>query len=420
MNIKMLDYVELLAQNTKKGSRALRSVSIELRNKVLNEVADDLIKAIPEILVENKKDLDLGRKNALNSAMLDRLELDEQRITAMAKGVREIANFADPLGHLISSYKTEQGLEISKISVAIGSIFFIYESRPNVTIDGAALCFKSGNAVILRGGRESAFSSKILADIFRSAMSANGVGVEAVQLVENHERILVNHLLKRDDALDVVIPRGGEGLIRSVVENSLIPVIKHYKGVCHMYVDKSADMNNALKISQNAKIQRPGVCNALETLLLDKDLGEEKIKTILEGLYERSVTLFGCKETVRIFPAAQRVDLEHYHTEYLDLKLSVRIVDGIEGAIDHIEEFSTGHTEAIIAEDKAVQDAFLNGVDSSSLMVNASTRFADGGQYGLGAEVGISTDKLHARGPMGVESLTTYKWIVRGNGLIRS
>ncbi len=412
-------YVKELAIKVKKASRTLRTLDIKLRNTILISVADALVARCSEILAENKLDVDKAIENAYNAAMVDRLTLTEQRIGMMADAVREIAAFEDPLNVELSENITKDGLKIIKTSVPIGSILFIYESRPNVTIDGAALCFKSGNAVILRGGRESAHSSKILAEIFRGAIQDHDVDPDGVQLVDQHDREIVNGLLERSDALDLVIPRGGEGLIKAVVEKSKIPVIKHYKGVCHVYVDGSADLEKALKITQNAKIQRPGVCNAMECVIFDQQFGKDKINAVLENLSEKGVRLFADANARAYYPEMTFMEDEQYHTEYLELMVSVKVVDGVEEAIDHIEQFGSGHTESIIAEDENSQNIFTAGVDSSSVMINASTRFADGGMYGLGAEVGISTDKLHARGPMGVESLTTYKWIVRGNGQVR-
>ena len=300
------------------------------------------------------------------------------------------------------------------------TVFFIYESRPNVTIDGAALCFKAGNAVILRGGKESIYSSSILAEIFRMALRENDVDENAVQLVENPDHALVSLLLQKNDEIDLVIPRGGERLIRAVVEQSKIPVIKHFNGICHVYIDKSADMEKALAIVMNAKTQRTGVCNAMECLLLHKELSDENVNRIVSSLQEKGVELFGDAYSCARVPGVLDIgDESNYRTEYLALKASVRFVDSVEQACEHIEKYSSRHTEAVVAEDVSVQDYFVQNVDSSSVMVNASTRFADGGEYGLGAEVGISTDKLHARGPMGVESLCTYKWILRGNGQVR-
>jgi glutamate-5-semialdehyde dehydrogenase len=413
-------YVDSLAKNVLRSSRALRSLSTADRDHVLQRVAEILRLKTPEILAANLQDLALAQQQELPKAMVDRLTLTPQRIEDMAKAVEEIAAFPDPLNRVIESRVMANGAALSRVSTPIGGVLFIYESRPNVTIDGAALCFKSGNAVILRGGKESAASSAVLADIFRLALSESKMDADAVQLVNTADREVVRLMLERSDALDLVIPRGGEGLIRTVVAQSKIPVIKHYKGVCHIYVDQSADLSKAEAILVNAKVQRPSACNAMETLLLDAHLPKSAQTRLLQVLREKGVVLHGCPETCKLLSEVIPIsDNEQYNTEYLDLQCSVRIVQDVQEACDHIEQYGSNHTESVLAQNMAVQDYFLAEVGSSSVMVNASTRLADGGVYGLGAEVGISTDKLHARGPMGVESLCTYKWIVRGDGQVR-
>ncbi|MDB9744130.1 glutamate-5-semialdehyde dehydrogenase [Fibrobacterales bacterium] len=413
------NYVDTLAKNTRKAAKQLRSKNIESRNLALKKLAELLRADIANIIEANQKDLTAAKEMNLSEAMVDRLTLTEERIESIATAVDEIRAFPDPLGKELSSLKREDGLIISRKSVAIGSILFIYESRPNVTIDGAALCLKSGNAVILRGGKESAFSSAKFIELVYKALNFANIDTGAVQLVNTADRAVVQELLKRDDALHLVIPRGGEGLIRSVSENSRIPVIKHYKGVCHVYIDQSADLKKALEVSLNAKTHRTGVCNATETLLIDQNLPEETIIQLVSNLAKQGVEIRGDEEICKLITNATLASLEDWDTEYLDMIISVKLVEGVSGATDHIDEHGSGHTEAIIAQDKEVLGFFENNVDSSSVMLNASTRFADGGEYGLGAEVGISTDRLHARGPMGVESLTTYKWIVKGDGHIR-
>ncbi len=412
-------YVNDIALRSRSAAGKLRLVTAEKRNEALVKIADALIEKTPEILIANKKDLQAASTMDISTSMMDRLTLSKERVAGMAQAVKEIADFADPLNRLIDSYETKEGLKIEKRSVAIGSIFFIYESRPNVTIDGAALCLKSGNAVILRGGKESAFSSGILVQIVRTVLKEVGIVEDAVQLIDKPDRNIVNLLLVKDSELDLVIPRGGEGLIRFVAENSRVPVIKHYKGLCHVYVDKSAKLDMAIDIAMNAKTHRPGVCNAMETLLIDKKLESSKVSDILNSLKNANVQLWADQKTADILGDSVSVKENPYHTEYLDYHLSVCVVDGVEEAIVHIDQYGSGHTEAVVSESVEVQNMFLASVDSASVMINASTRFADGGMYGLGAEVGISTDKLHARGPMGVESLTSYKWVVRGNGHIR-
>lgn len=410
---------DVLASQARCASGNLRTLSENSRNAVLLRTAELLREKKSEIFEKNRLDLE-NNKGKISDAMLDRLTLNEARLEAMASGVEEIAAFPTPIGKVLEKRMLANGIEISRVAVPIGSVFFIYESRPNVTIDGAALCFKAGNAVILRGGKESIYSSGILADIFRMALRENGVDENAVQLVENPDHALVSLLLQKNEEIDLVIPRGGERLIRAVVEQSKIPVIKHFNGICHVYIDKSADMEKALAIVMNAKTQRTGVCNAMESLLLHKELSDENVNRIVKSLQEKGVELFGDDYVCARVPGVLDIgDESNYRTEYLALKASVRFVDSVEQACEHIEKYSSRHTEAVVAEDVPVQDYFVQNVDSSSVMVNASTRFADGGEYGLGAEVGISTDKLHARGPMGVESLCTYKWILRGNGQVR-
>ncbi len=409
----------LLGDNARKASQEVRTLSAEIRNRVLNAVAKNLRAKKTEIFAANALDRKAS-ENQLTPAMMDRLTLNDARIESMAKGVEEIAAFSDPLGHILESRKLPNGINISRMAVPIGSVFFIYESRPNVTIDGAALCFKAGDAVILRGGKESLESSKILAEIFREALASAGIDVNAVQLVNTPDRELMKLLLQMNNSIDLVIPRGGEGLIRAVVEQSRIPVIKHFNGICHIYVDKSADLSKVGPILDNAKTQRPGTCNAMETLLIDRHLRDQDIALFLAPLFAKGVEMFGDAESQsRISGVKDIGNFDNYHHEYLALKMSIRFVENVKEACNHIEKYSSRHTDAILAEDKMVQDYFVQNVDSASVMVNASTRFADGGEYGLGAEVGISTDKLHARGPMGVESLCTYKWVLRGEGQVR-
>ncbi len=413
-------YATNLAENARIASANIRTVPSDIRNRLLLDVAKSLRASEATILEENRKDVD-ANSQTLSPAKLDRLTLDHDRIELMAKGVEQIASFPDPLGKILEKRTLENGAEISRVTVPLGSVFFIYESRPNVTIDGAALCFKAGNSVILRGGKESLHSSKILARIFQDSLSKLGIDSKAVQLVEFSDHAIVGELLKKRDYLDLVIPRGGENLIRAVVEQSSIPVIKHFNGICHIYVDKSANVEMATRIVDNAKTQRPGTCNSMETLLLDKALSDEAVERILSPLRGKKVEFFGDKLAQARIPDAKFIgENSNYRQEYLAYKLSVRFVEGVKEACEHIEKYSSRHTESIVAEDRAAIDYFVSNVDSSSVMVNASTRLADGGIYGLGAEVGISTDKIHARGPMGVESLCSYKWVLVGNGQLRT
>jgi glutamate-5-semialdehyde dehydrogenase len=413
-------YARELGENARDASRKLRSLSLAKRNAALKSLAAALVKAQAAILEENAKDMEEGAARGLSAAMLDRLLLTPARIKAIADNVKVIAALPDPLGRVLEKKKHKNGLLITRTSVPIGTILFIYESRPNVTIDGGALCLKSGNAVILRGGKEARHTNAIFARLFEEALQAKGVDPRSVQLVRSGEHALVDDLLADVRHVDLVIPRGGERLIQSVAEKARMPVIKHYKGVCHVYVDKTADLKAAERIVVNAKAQRPGVCNAMETLLLDKKLAAKGVRRILDSLIEHNVELRGDGMTRAIHPSVHAAKDSDWDEEYLDLILAVRMVDGVAGAVEHINRHGTGHTDAVLAKSAKVQKAFVEGVDSASTMINASTRFADGSEYGLGAEVGISTDKLHARGPMGLESLTTYRWIVEGKGHVRA
>jgi len=392
-----------IAQTAKSAALELRVLSADTRNKALKKIAKAIRLNEAKIIGENKKDIKAAKSGGMAEAMIDRLTLTPKRIEEMAKGVEEIAAFADPLGKILERRTLANGIDISRISVPIGAIFFIYESRPNVTIDGAALCFKTGNSVILRGGKESVHSSAFLAKIFCDTISEFGISKNAVQYIDNPDRNLLSCLLKQNEYLDLVIPRGGKGLIKAVNEQSRIPVIKHYDGICHVYIDKSANIDKAVKILYNAKVQRPSVCNAAETVLLHRGLSKKAVEKLLRPLEEAGV----------------KIHCDRCGIEYLDLQISACLVSGVKEACEHIEKYGSHHTDAVVAEDAKVLEYFANNVDSASVMLNASTRFADGGQYGLGAEVGISTDKLHARGPMGVESLCSYKWVLKGNGQVR-
>jgi glutamate-5-semialdehyde dehydrogenase len=337
----------------------------------------------------------------------------------MIKGLKEVAALKSPAGDVYDERVRPNGLRICKTRVPIGVIGIIYEARPNVTVDAAAICLKSRNAVILRGGSEAFHSNSALCALFSRALEEAGLPALALQFIPTTERAAVEMLLKKDEQIDLIIPRGGESLIRTVVEKSRIPVIKHYKGVCHVFVSANADMGKAIPIAINAKVQRPGVCNAMETLLLDSGLDLQKRKNIIDALLDKGVTLFGDAESRKLSVQIQEVDEKCLSDEYLDLRLSVITVNGVDGAITHINKYGSRHTDSIITESPNEADTFISRVDSASVMVNASTRFADGGEYGMGCEIGISTDKLHSRGPMGIEDLTTYKWVVRGDGQIR-
>jgi len=373
----------------------------------------------PRLQAENRKDVEAGRAKGLAPAMLDRLTLSDKAIASMIRGLGEVAALRSPVGEVYDARVRPNGLRICRTRVPIGVIGIIYEARPNVTVDAAAICLKSRNAVILRGGSEAFHSNTALCALFSRALEEAGLPAAALQFVPTTDRAAVEMLLRRDEQIDLIIPRGGESLIRMVVEKSRIPVIKHYKGVCHVFVSASADMAKAVPIAVNAKTQRPGVCNAMETLLLDSGLDLRKRVDIVNALIDRGVTLFGDAESRKLSERIQAVDEKNLSEEYLDLRLSVVTVDGVDGAVEHINKYGSRHTDSIVTESAEEADAFVARVDSASVMVNASTRFADGGEYGMGCEIGISTDKLHSRGPMGVDDLTTYKWVVRGDGQVR-
>ena len=409
-----------IGEQAKAAARVLATATTADKNNWLNAMADALDSSTDAIINANKIDMENGKKNGLSDAMLDRLLLTPERIHAIADAVRHVVTLDDPAGKVLSTTTRPNGLRIDKVSVPIGVIGIIYESRPNVTVDAATLCLKAGNAVILRGGSEAIHSNLALAECISKAAIAKGMPVGAVQVLPWTTREAVGIMLKMDSYLNLIIPRGGERLIRTVVEQSTIPVIKHYKGVCHIFVDKVCDFDRALEIIENAKCQRPGVCNALETLLIHKDAAADFLPRIVKHLRDRKVELRGCMECCKLagndVVAATEDD---WYAEYLTLILAVRIVDDVYAAMDHINHYGSGHSDCILTTDMETAEIFLNGVDSSSVYVNASTRFTDGGEFGMGAEIGISTDKLHARGPMGLPELTTYKYKVYGSGQIR-
>jgi glutamate-5-semialdehyde dehydrogenase len=406
----------------RKASRELARFDGTRRSEAILAIAAALESHVAEIVAENASDLAQGKLDGLSNALLDRLTLDPKRIAGMAKGLREIAGQPDPVGLELSRLVRSDGLDIRKVSVPLGVVFFIYESRPNVTTDAAGLCLRSGNAILLRGGKEAIRSNRILAKIISEALVSQGMPAAAVQLVQETDRALVGEILQRSAEIDLVIPRGGEGLIRAVAEQSKIPVLKHYKGVCHIYLHPTADPGQAVEIVHNAKVQRPSVCNAVETLLLDRSLDVPVARRVLDRLAASGVELRGDAASISKHPGLdwKEATESDWDEEYMDLILAVREVDGVGGAVEHIAAHGSGHTEAILSRDESAAQEFVLDCDSSSVMVNASTRFADGGEYGLGAEIGISTDKLHARGPMGAADLCTYKWVVRGNGQVRS
>lgn len=409
-----------LGKKAKNASLKLANISTEIKNFALNAMADALIANDKEIIDANKKDLEEGEKRKISKALMDRLLLDEARIEGMAKGLREVAFLKDPIGEVIKGWKLPNELEVLQMRVPLGVIGLIYEARPNVTVDAAGLCVKAGNVVILRGGSVAINSNLILTKIISDAATKAGLPENCIQSIETTNRAAVTELMRMHEYVDVLIPRGGASLIQSVVENSTVPVIKTGVGNCHIYADKAADLEMAKKIVINAKCQRPGVCNAAETLLVHKDIAKEFLPKILKGLQERNVEIFGCPVTKSIYFGVEEATELDWATEYLDLKMAVKVVESLEGAIAHIQKYGTNHSEAIVTEDYSAAKRFTEEVDAAAVYVNASTRFTDGGEYGLGAEVGISTQKLHARGPMGLEALTSTKYVAYGEGQIRS
>jgi glutamate-5-semialdehyde dehydrogenase len=410
-----------LAQQARKLSYRLSQVSLVERNSALKQMAEDLLTNQNYIIRENAKDLKAAKEKRLSQAMVDRLVLNEKRISAMADSLMDTVDLKDPIGELLETIKRPNGLIIKKVRVPLGVVGIIYESRPNVTSDCVGLCLKSGNVSILKGGKEAIYSNKAVFKILKQALKKTTIPPEVINLIESTDRAAVKYLLDMEEYVDVIVPRGGEELIRFVAQHSKIPVIKHYKGVCHVYVSEQADLNMAHAIVLNAKVQRPGVCNALETLLVNKDVAVRFLPVMAHELKNCGVELRGCPVTQKILKKdVKKATEKDWFTEYLDLILSVRVVENTEQAIGHINHYGSHHSDAIVTEDKQEADQFLKGVDSACVYVNASTRFTDGYEFGFGAEVGISTDKLHVRGPMALEGLTTYKYEILGEGQIRS
>ena len=408
-----------LAREARQASKTMAKLSSAVKDDLLRRMAAALEQGGAELLAANEKDVAAGRQKGLAPAMIDRLVLDEQRIRAMADGLREVAALPDPVGEITGMRRRPNGIQVGRMRIPLGVIGIVYEARPNVTADAAGLCLKSGNAVILRGGSEAVHSNLAIGALLKAELRRLGLPEAALQVVATTDRAAVLELLKLEEEIDLIIPRGGEGLIRFVVEHSRIPVIKHYKGVCHVFVDASADFEMAERICVNAKVQRPGVCNAMETLLIHKDIAETFVPRIVATLRNQGVELRGCPVTREFAPEVIAADAADWGAEYLDLILAVKVVDNLDAAIDHIQQYCSLHTETIVTGDYANAQRFLREVNSSVVMVNASTRFSDGNQLGLGAEIGISTTKLHAFGPMGLEDLTTRKFVVLGDGQIR-
>jgi glutamate-5-semialdehyde dehydrogenase len=409
-----------IAKAAKKASYQMALISAKEKNHALMLMAQALEDRQSYLIKENAKDLAAASKANHSSAFIDRLTLNPKRISAMADGLRAIAKLKDPVGQLLETIKRPNGLLIKKIRVPLGVVGVIYESRPNVTADCAGLCLKSGNAAILKGGREAIYSNKAIFKILKSRLKKTKIPADALQLIASIDRQAVHELLKLDECLDVIVPRGGEELIRFVAENSRVPVIKHYKGVCHVYVHGKADLNMARSITLNAKLQKPGVCNAMETLLVDRAVAKEFLPSVIEDLQKAGCEIRGCTATRAIVKiGVKKATQEDWRTEYLDLILSVRVVENIGQAIEHINTYGSHHSDTIVTKDKNQAQVFLDAVDSACVYVNASTRFTDGYEFGFGAEVGISTDKLHVRGPMALEGLTSYKYEIYGNGQVR-
>ena len=418
MDIK--SYVLKKAQEAREGARALARASSDRKNSALIKMAEALRKQTKLLQKENKKDLAAAKKKGLTKAMIDRLALTTNRIEDMAQGLTDISILPDPVGEVIKMWQRPNGMTVGKMRVPIGVIGIIYESRPNVTADATGLCIKSGNAVVLRGGSEAINSNKAIVRILRSVAKKEGIHQGAITFFDIPDRQAIIEMVKLEGIIDLIIPRGGEGLVRAVTENSRIPVLKHYKGVCHVFVDRDADLQMAEDICFNAKVQRPGTCNAMETMLVDAKIARKFLPSAIKKLKKAGVLLKGCPKTRRIDKNLAVANDEDFYNEYVDKIMNVKIVKDMDDAIDHIAKYSSAHTEAIVTNDYAKSMRFLREVDSASVFVNISTRFSDGFQFGLGAEMGISTDKIHARGPMGLEELTCTKFIALGNGQLRT
>ncbi len=415
----MNNYILEMGSKAKEASKILAGIDTRTKNRALMSVVDALLENLELIKEENGKDLKAAREKGISESFIDRLTLTDDRIKGMANTVWEIANFSDPVGEIIRGFPHENGMKISEVRVPLGVLAMIYESRPNVTVDAAALALKSGNSIILRGGSDAFYSNGILERIFVDAITKEGVPVGAVQLIKNPDRALVNELIRLNEYVDVVIPRGGVGLKKAIIANATVPVIETGAGVCHLYIDSRAAIDKAMNIAINAKTQRPGVCNAIETLLVHRDSIGRILPFLAESLVSKGVEIRADEEALQFIPGAKEAVEEDWSTEYLALTISIKVVGSIEEAIEHIDKYGTKHSEAIVTESYEMAEKFLNEVDAAAVYVNASTRFTDGGEFGFGGEIGISTQKLHARGPMGVRALTTTKYMIRGNGQTR-
>jgi len=411
--------IKAMAEKARAGSRQLATLPTSVKNRILLDIAELLIKNKEQIQEQNSKDLEAGRENGLSGAMLDRLALTDAVFDSMVAGIHEVIALPDPVGQVGQMARRPSGISVGRMRVPLGVVAMIYESRPNVTIDAAVLCLKAGNGVVLRGGSEAIHSNVALTAILKQALERNSISPDGVQVVDTTDRRAITHVLQQEDSIDLIIPRGGEGLIRFVAQNSRIPVLKHYKGVCHIYVDRDADLSKATPIILNSKTQRPGVCNALEGLLIHRHIAPSYLPILAEELENAGVSVVGCPETRAIYPAAEEATEKDWGTEWLALRLCVKIVGSLDEAKTYIARYGSNHTESIITENYTTAQDFLSSVDASAVIVNASTRFNDGGQLGLGTEIGISTTKLHSYGPMGLEELTTRKFIVYGTGQVR-
>ena len=412
--------MEQMAKNAKIASRVAAQLTTTEKNTLLNAIADAIEANSDHIISENVKDIDAGRTKGLTQAMLDRLVLTEQGVKDISAAIREIVALADPIGNVSNLALRPNGIQVGKMRIPLGVIAMIYEARPNVTAEAAALCIKSGNAVILRGGSEAIHSNLAIAHCLHKVLTEHGCDKNVASVIPDTSRDIIEQLLKQKDTIDLVIPRGGEGLIRYVSENSQIPVIQHYKGVCHLFIDKSADLTKAVNILVNGKTQKPSACNAFETVLVHQDIAEEFLPLAAKALAEAAnVKVHACEKSLSYFDDGQLATTDDYHAEYLAQEIAVKVVDSFDDAVSHINEYTSDHTEVIITQDISRSQAFIRQINSSVVMVNASSRFSDGNQLGLGSEIGISTSKLHAYGPMGLEALTTEKFVVYGDGQIR-
>lgn len=417
MNIK--DYMTQVGQQARQAARLMAQADTGIKNQALLATAEALDNNRAQLLEANAKDMQAGESSGLDSALLDRLSLNDSRIGGMIEGLTQVAALADPCGEVSEMNYRPSGIQVGKMRVPLGVVGIIYESRPNVTIDAASLCLKSGNATILRGGKEALHSNQAIAACIRQGLKAAGLPEAAVQVIETTDRAAVGELITMEQYVDVIVPRGGKGLIERISQDAKVPVIKHLDGICHVYIDDQADIDKAVAIADNAKTHRYGVCNAMETLLVAEAIADRVLPRLSAIYGEKGVELRGCAKASALMDNCQTASEEDWGTEYLAPILSVRVVEDMQQAMDHIDQYSSGHTEAIVTENITRARQFMSQVDSSSVIVNASTRFADGFEYGLGAEIGISTDKIHARGPVGLEGLTSQKWVVFGDGHIR-